>query len=70
MTQKQRKTIKVCLIIVAISMAVVTASTIISIIYGGWGALSIVNIVLLISGALVLVGSSAVLASNKKKNNK
>ena len=70
MTQKQRKTIKVCLIIVAISMAVVTASTIISIIYGGWGALSIVNIVLLISGALVLVGSSAVLASNKKKDNK
>ena len=67
MTPKQRKTVKVSLIILAISMAVMAVSTIISIIHSGWATTSIINFVPFIG---ILCAMIAIYGSDKKKNDK
>lgn len=67
MTPKQRKTITVCLIILAISMAVMAISTIINLINNGWEAFNMVSFVPFIGMTLAMI---VILESGKKENEK
>ena len=67
LTPKRRRIILVCLIILAISMAVLAVSTIIQIIHNGWETVSVVNFVPFMGMASVMI---AVLASDKKRGDK
>ncbi|MDR3013072.1 MAG: hypothetical protein LBU70_07665 [Chitinispirillales bacterium] len=67
MTTKQRKLVKICSIILAISLAVMVVSTVIQIINSGWESFNMVNIVPFLGVAVVMI---AILASDKKKDDK
>jgi len=65
MTPKQRKRMKICLIILAVSMAVMAISTVIQIVHNGWGTSSAINIVPFSGAAVVMI---VMLGKDKKKD--
>ena len=67
MTLKQRKIIKLCLVILTISMIVMVVSTVIQIINNGWEAFKIINIIPFVGMATTMI---VILTGNKKVDDK
>jgi len=67
MTPNQRKIIKICFVILAVSMAVMAVSTVINIVNNGWEVFSIINVVPFIG---VFVAMIAIFIGNKDKSDK
>jgi vancomycin permeability regulator SanA len=67
MTPKRRKILIVCLIVLAVSMAVMAVSTVIQVIHNGWEAFSVINTVPFFGMAIVLI---IFLQNDKKKDDK
>ena len=65
MVQKQQKLVKLCLILLSVSMAVMAISTVVQIIHNGWGSVHAVNIVPFCGMAVVLI---TLLSNDKKKD--
>ena len=67
MAPKQRNTIRICLIILAISLVIMAASTIIHVIHDGWDTLNLVNFVPFISVASAMF---IIYSGDRKKDDK
>ena len=67
MTPKQKNLIKLCLVVLAISMLVMAISTVVQIIHNGWESFNTVDIVPFGGMAVAII---AILASDKKKDDK
>ena len=67
MTSKHRRIINICLIILAISMAIMAINEVINIFNNGWGSFNMVSIAPFSGIAVVMI---VILASSKKMSNK
>jgi hypothetical protein len=63
MTPKQEKIVKICFIVLAISMAVMAISSVIQIVNEGWDSFNVITIVPFIG---IVVSMIVVFASGKK----
>jgi uncharacterized membrane protein len=67
MVPKQRKIVKLCLVILAISMIVMAVSTVVQIINSGWETFKIINIFPFVGLATAMI---AILAGDKEVDDK
>ena len=65
MTPKRRKTVTICLIIIAISMVLMLVSAIVQSIHNGWQSFNTVNMVPFLGCAIVMI---IILRGDKKKD--
>ncbi|MCL2718940.1 MAG: hypothetical protein FWE14_09210 [Lachnospiraceae bacterium] len=63
MTPKQEKIVKICFIILAISMAVMAISSVIQIVNEGWESLNMITVIPFIG---IIVSMIVIFASGKK----
>ncbi len=67
MTPRERNTVRICLVILAISIALMVVNMVIEIISNGWKLVSTMNIVPFLGIAFVML---VILKANKKKDDK
>ena len=67
MTEKNKKVVMVCMVIIAICFVVMVISTIVKIVQDGWGSMSLINFAPYIGSLCAII---AIFLSGKKKEKK